>query len=224
MKIFTYESKFSQFMLKICMGCYLNLLWMIASIPIFTMGAATAAMYRVSLKIARDEDPGILTQFIKGFKQNFRQATIAWLIMLGLGGLLAGDGYIIYHLYRSFTGPIAVVVTIATAFIIAAAVVYTIVLIYLFPLIASVENTTFNMFKNSFLIGVRYLFCTILVFAIHFAMFFAVVAIFTPLIIFGIGACALLSSYLLANVITACSYDPNQTEAIETEEETEEEA
>lgn len=43
-------------------------------------------------------------------------------------------------------------------------------------------------------------------------MFFAVVAVFTPLIIFGEGLCALLSSYLLSNVIRACSYDPNKEE------------
>ena len=51
--------------------------------------------------------------------------------------------------------------------------------------------------KNSFFIGTHYLFCTILVFAVHFAMFFLVVSVFTPLIIFGEGLCALLSAYLL---------------------------
>lgn len=62
------------------------------------------------------------------------------------------------------------------------------------------------MVKNSFLIGIRYLFCTILV----FAMFFAVVALYTPLIIFGEGLCALLSSYLLDRVISACSGEPGE--------------
>ena len=66
--------------------------------------------------------------------------------------------------------------------------------------------------KNALLIGIHYLFCTILVFAIHFAMFFAVVAVFTPLIVFGEGLCALLSSYLLGKVIRACSYDPAEDE------------
>ena len=98
------------------------------------------------------------------------------------------------------------------AFIIAAAVVYVIVLLYVFPLTASVSNTNFAMLKNSFLIGIRYLFCTIVVFAIHFAMFFVVVAFFTPLILFGEGLCALLSAYLLSNVIRLCSYDPDAEE------------
>ena len=92
-----------------------------------------------------------------------------------------------------------------------AAILYCIVLLYLFPLIASVRNRSWPMLRNALLIGIRYLFCTILVFAIHFAMFFVVVAFFTPLVIFGEGLCALLSSYLLNGVIRACSYVPEDT-------------
>lgn len=207
MKFFSYDSKFSQIMLKLCRGCYLNMLWIICSLPIFTIGAATAALYSVTLKIARDEDPPILTTFVKALRENFKQATVLWLILLGFGLLLGADGYILYHLYRSTHGPVAVISTLGLALIIAAAIAFVIVLIYVFPLTASVRNTNFAMLKNSLLIGIHYLFCTILVFAIHFAMFFAVVAFFTPLIILGEGVCALISSYLLSNVIRACSYE-----------------
>ena len=43
-------------------------------------------------------------------------------------------------------------------------------------------------------------------------MFFAVVRIFTPLIVFGEGLCALISAYLMSNVLRACSYDPDAEE------------
>ena len=69
-------------------------------------------------------------------------------------------------------------------------------------------NTTAAMLKNAFLIGTHYLFCTILTAAIHFAMFYLVVAVYTPLLIFGEGLCALLSSYLLSGVIRACTAPP----------------
>jgi hypothetical protein len=39
-----------------------------------------------------------------------------------------------------------------------------------------------------------------------------VVRFFTPMLIFGEGLCALLSSYLLNNVIAACSYDPDDVD------------
>lgn len=206
MKFFSYESKFSQIMLKICSACCLNALWFLCSLPFFTVGASTAALFRVTLKLARDEDLKIVPEFLKGFRDNFKQATILWLIMLGIGAVLGIDGYILYHLYQTYTGPLGVICTLGLALIIVAAIIYVIVLMYLFPLAASVKNTNFNLLKYSFLIGIRYLFCTILMFAIYFAMFFAVVAIFTPLIVFGFGVCALLCSYLLSNVIRTVSY------------------
>ena len=208
MRLFSYDSKFSQIMLKLCYGCYLNLLWLVCSLPVFTAGAATAALYDVTLRIAREEEPPLTTRFFKAFLEDFRQATTVWLILLGIGALLGADGYILYHLYKSTAGMVSVICTLGLALIIVAAIAYVIVLLYVFPLVASVKNTNFAMLKNALLIGIHYLFCTILVFAIHFAMFFAVVAVFTPLIVFGEGLCALLSSYLLGKVIRACSYDP----------------
>lgn len=208
MKLFSYDSKFSQIMLKLCYGCYLNLLWMVCSLPVFTAGAATAALYDVTLRLAREEEPPLTARFFKAFRENFRQATILWLILLGIGVLLGADGYILYHLYKGTTGMVSVICTLGLVLIIVAAIAYVIVLLYVFPLVASVKNTNWAMLKNALLIGIHYLFCTILVFAIHFAMFFAVVAVFTPLIVFGEGLCALLSSCLLGKVIRACAYDP----------------
>ena len=91
MRLFSYDSKFSQIMLKLCYGCYLNLLWMVCSLPVFTAGAATAALYDVTLRIVREEDPPLTTRFFRAFRENFRQATVLWLILLGVGALLGAD-------------------------------------------------------------------------------------------------------------------------------------
>lgn len=205
MRFFSYESKFSQLLLKICYSCFLNFLWFIFSLPIFTIGASTTALYYVSLKVVRGEEGNILSTFLRAFRENFKQSTILWLIMLFFGLFLAGDGYILYHLRASSEGSIAVFWTILLAIVIAAAVVYTIELLYLFPLTASVVNTNLAMFKNAFLIGTHYLFATILVFAVHFAMFFVVVAWFTPLIVLGEGLCAMISAWLLNNILLLSS-------------------
>ena len=212
MKIFSYESRFSQLLLKLCYSCYLNLLWFLCSLPLFTVGAATTALYYVSLKIVRDEETSLTKQFFRAFRENFKQATVLWLILLGAGLFLAGDGYILYHLRQNAEGTMAVVWTLVLAVLLAASIAYVIVLLYVFPLVASVSNTNRAMLKNAFLIGTHYLFATILVFAVHFAMFFVVVAWFTPLIIFGEGLCALISAWLLSNVIAACSYVPEENE------------
>ena len=132
-----------------------------------------------------------------------------WLILLGAGLFLAGDGYILYHLRQSTEGMMAVVWTLILAIVIAVSVLYVIVLEYVFPLLASVSNTNRAMLKNAFLIGTHYLFATILVFAVHFAMFFVVVAWFTPLIVFGEGLCALISAWLLNSVLISVSGTPD---------------
>ncbi len=212
MRFFSYESKFSQALLKLSYSCWLNVLWLACSIPVVTAGASTAALYTVTLKIAADRETNITKQFFEAFRRNFRQATKLWLIMLGIGILLTADIILVNRLRGSYAGPAAVFWTLVLALIIAATVVYVIVLTYLFPLIAYFENSDTAMIKNAFLIGTRYLFSTILVFAIHFAMFFLVVSVFTPLAIFGEGLCAMLSSFLIINVFRMCAYDPEKDE------------
>ena len=210
MNFFSYESRFSQALLKLTWSCWLNLLWLICSLPVFTAGASTAALYSVMLKIADGKESTLTKAFFASFRRNFKQATKLWLLMLGAGIVLGADGWIAYNMRASSTGVPAVLWTLNLALLIAAGVVYTIVLIWLFPLIARYANTDKAMLKNSLLIGLRYLFCTIMVFAIHFAMFFAVVALFTPLIIFGEGLCALLSSGMMIQVFRIMSYQEEE--------------
>ena len=199
-------------MLILCDSCLLNVLWFLCSIPFVTLGAATTALYDVSLKLVREKEQYIIPMFFRSFRENFKQATVLWLILVGAGALLATDGYIVYHLRSHSHGAAAIFWTLLLALLIAASIVYVIILLYVFPLTATVRNTNTAMLKNSFLVGTHYLFATIMVFAVHFAMFFAVVRIFTPLIIFGEGLCAVASAALLDNVLTLVSYDPNAEE------------
>ncbi len=213
MKFFSYDSKFSQWMLRFCYCCWLNLLWAICSIPIVTIGAATTGLYYVMLKLARGEEGNVTKMFFRSFRENFKQATVLWLILLAVGLFLGADGYILYHLRLISAGPAAVFWTILLAVVIAAAVFYTIILIYVFPLVASVENTNLAMLKNSFFIGAHYLFCTLLVFAIHFVVFFVTVRFFTPMMLLGEGLCAMLSSLAMYRVIDACTQAPEDAQS-----------
>ena len=212
MNIFSYDSKFSQLFLKLSYACWLNMLWMICSLPVITIGASTTALYSVTLKIADERESNITRQFILAFRNNFKQATRMWILMLFAGILIGGDFYVVLHMRSMSSGTAAIMWTLNLALLIAIAIVYTVILVYIFPLIARFENTDKAMLKNSLLIGIHYLFCTIVVVAIHFVMFYAVVAIFTPLILFGEGLCALLSSYMLINVFRLISYRPEGDE------------
>ena len=51
----------------------------------------------------------------------------------------------------------------------------------------------------------RFLLCTALMAAIYLVMAFVIINIFTPIIIFGEGLCALIRSHLLANILQLCA-------------------
>ena len=54
----------------------LNLLWLICSIPIITIGPTTNALFGVCLKIVEDEETSVIKSFFAIFKANFKQTLI----------------------------------------------------------------------------------------------------------------------------------------------------
>ncbi len=185
-----------QFITKLTYSAYLNILWFICCIPIVTIGASTTALFYVTLKMAKNEEGNITRAFFHSFKNNFKQSTKIWLLLLGTGIILGLDGYILYHLRFE-----NIFWTILTAIFIVAVIAYTIILMYIFPLTARFDNTILAMFKNSIFIGMRFLFCTVIMAIIYFFMAVVIIRIFTPAIILGEGLCAFLCSYLLSNIL-----------------------
>mgnify|MGYP000763200386 FL=1 len=76
---------------------WLNILTLICCIPVITIGASLTALNYVTLKLVRDEEGYVTKAFFKSFKQNFKQATIIWLILLLVIALLLGDFLILNY-------------------------------------------------------------------------------------------------------------------------------
>ncbi len=197
--LFNLDGPVLQFINKIVYSVYLNILWFICCIPVITIGASTTALFYVTLKISKNEEGSITKAFFHSFKENLRQGTAIWLILLAFGIILGIDGYVLYHMRFE-----NVFWTLCTAVFCVAAAAYAIILMYIFPLLARFDNTIGAMFKNALFIGVRFLFCTALMAVIYFVMLLIVVRIFTPAVIFGEGLCALLCSCLLSNILNLC--------------------
>lgn len=194
-----------QFITKLVYSVYLNILWLVCCLPVFTIGASTTALYYVSLKIVKNEEGNLTKAFFHSFRDNLKQGTQIWLILFGLGAVLGFDGYVLYHMRfeNAFW-------TLLTAVFIVAAVAYGIILLYIFPLLAHFSNTTKAMFRNSLMIGMRFLLCTALMAVIHFSMLYVIIHVCTPAIIFGQGTCALLCSWLLSNILVQCEEKPEK--------------
>lgn len=141
-KIFDMDSPFMRFLNRVADLLILNILVMICCIPIITVGAAFTAMHYVLLKIVRNEEGYLFKGFLKSFVRNFKQATLAWLLMLVVIVVYAGDSIIFNYSGVSF--PKALVIAVVAVGIIALMIA-----VYIFPLLARFENTIRNTIKNA---------------------------------------------------------------------------
>ena len=123
----------------------LNLITLLCCVPVITAGAAMTAMHYVLLKIVRQEEGYITADFLRSFRQNFRQATAVWSLFLLFAALLVLDFFLTGGsdgTGRSFL--IFVRYMLAGAGIFAA-----LVFLYVFPLLARLENTVAGTIRNA---------------------------------------------------------------------------
>ena len=57
------------------------------------------------------------------------------------------------------------------------------------------------MFKNSIMLGMRFLLVTLLMAVVYAGMALLIIFVMTPLVTFGMGTCAFINSLLLKNVL-----------------------
>lgn len=118
----------------------INLLFILCFLPVVTGGAALAGLCCAVEKLRRQEGKPS-ANFFKGFRRNFRQATIAWMAALLL---LAALSINLYLLVQSGAGG-AYYLLLGISFL---WVIFT--LVYLFPLIVRYENTLPKHIRNAF--------------------------------------------------------------------------
>ena len=155
---FSYDGPFFNVLNRISDLVILNLLWFICSLPIVTIGASTTALFYVTMKIVNQEDAYVAKNFFKSFKENFLQSTIIWLIMLVAGVVIVGDFFLLPNMFS----PDSTIYTGLFSVFCLAAFVYLMILVYLFPLQAKLENKIRHTFKNALLLSFRHLPYTVL--------------------------------------------------------------
>ena len=104
-QVFSPDSPVISFLGKIADLIIINLLVIICSLPIFTIGASWTAMYYVTVKMVKNEESYVTKDFFKSFKQNFRQATVIWLINLIVLLVLGADALPARHPRWQQEGP-----------------------------------------------------------------------------------------------------------------------
>ena len=87
MNLFHPDNPVMRFLSRIFDLILLNLLFIFSCIPIITIGAALSAIYQILFKIIDKKDPYIFKGYIKAFRENFKPATLIWILTV-----LAGAG------------------------------------------------------------------------------------------------------------------------------------
>lgn len=200
-RLFSMDNKFFVFMGKVADLCILNLICLVCCIPIITAGASITALYYVTLKMVRNEEAYIFRSFFKSFRQNFKQATIIHLIMVAAAVLL----YLDTNIVKVMEEPAASIMSVIFAVF---SLLYAMILLYLYPILAKFYNSVKNTFTNAVLMAIRHLPYTVIMLII---CILPVLIFFVPslqiqmtlillFILFGFAAIAYCNSYFFVKI------------------------
>ncbi len=188
----------------------LNLLFLLTSIPIFTIGASLSSLYHITLKIVNDDDPYIVKGYFKAFRSNFKQATLIWIPCLLACIFFAFDLYIIFNLigpnYTFLQFPVLILLFIIFS-----------IMIYAFPMLSGYQCTIKQIIKNSILLSIANIPVTVMIIAIHVAIAYIasmsaknLITVISLLLFFGIAFIAYFISFFLLNIFNKCKLDTTE--------------
>lgn len=191
--LFNPDNRFWRFMGKLWDALWVSILWILCSIPIVTIGASTTAVYYVTMKLVKDEESYVTKQFFKAFKENFKQATIVWLLLLLSGcGLFSS---FIYFFYAEDT----VVVTFMMAIDVIMAVVWMFISQFIYAVIARFSNNVKNIFVMAMTLSSKNWYFTIINILIQ-AVILVAAYFFPPLFLAAMGWTAFFQSFFIRKI------------------------
>ena len=135
------SSKIADFCSRLLDLLLLNLLFILTSVPIVTIGPALCALYSVTLKMVCDEDSHLIRSYFHAFRINFRKALPVSMAFLLMFLLLLAD------LWIALTTPGAFYLAIGIFSMFLLVLLLTAVT-YFFPILARFQFTTRQVFQN----------------------------------------------------------------------------
>jgi len=168
----------------------LNLLWLLACVPVVTIFPSTAAMFGVVRDWARGREAGVFGAFVLRFRQNFRQSLAVGVLWALFGGALFLDFLIANGLPP---GPQAAM----RLLLVLASILYALASVFLFPVMVHYETGWTAVPKNALLLAVGRLPVTLLCLAVIIAA--AVLTFFVPLLLVATPSVAAYAVYRLCD-------------------------
>ena len=211
---FNPKSAGTRFLTNICNLIIVNLIFMISCIPVFTIGASVTALYRITIAILAGDNPAVLRDYWKCFKDNFGKATGLMLLYSALAAFFVFELYMIrimlseQYQWTSFIAYFFLVAIVASSF-------------YAFPLLAWFEESFKQILKNSILIALSNLPVTIMYIAISAGLAFLLYQFTTItmsiMVFIGFSVLALFYSLFLKKIFEKFGAVINFKEAEDTD-------
>ena len=88
-KIFSMDGTYARAMNFLWNILVISALWLLCSLPVFTLGATSTAAYYAAAKAVRHHTGTVHREFFASFRRNFRQSIPLSIVMLLITGLLA---------------------------------------------------------------------------------------------------------------------------------------
>lgn len=157
--MFSPDSKIMQILGRITDLIVLNLLFLLTCLPVFTVGAATTALYTMCFRLMREEYSGMTKSYFRAFHANFKTATAAWGILL----VIAVPA--VYYLSRTLR--MDGIMQLTGLFFVMILLVALMMGSYAFPWISQFDNSVVQSLANSLILSVSKLPRTAAILAIN---------------------------------------------------------
>ncbi|GAA4488183.1 YesL family protein [Microbacterium panaciterrae] len=109
----------------------LNLMFLLSCLPIVTIGAATSALFEVTIRYSDDESGRPVADYLPAFLRNFRRGSLAALTLL-LPAALLGFSALFWFATPTLAGGVAGVAAVAAAVFLFAAFLHAMALVAVF--------------------------------------------------------------------------------------------
>jgi len=215
--IFAPDSALMRFLTRIADLMILNVLFLVTSLAVVTIPASLTALCFVSLRIASDTDRTIVGDYVRSFRQNFRQSTLIGLLIAAVGAALAAWYVVVTQLVSD--GILRFVLLAVWYVLVFLAAMWA---LYVFPYLAKFEGTTREVLRNARLMSFRHPLAPLTV--IVLSVLAAVVTIFSPQatgygllwLLIGFAAIAFLGALVYSRVFER--YAPTPTPSAQEED------
>ena len=204
------DNAFFTFLSKACDVLFLSFIWVVACIPIVTIGPANTALYYATVKVIRRDRGYLFREFFKSFKLNFKRAFAVGVLLTVLFVILGIDirwarqnisdgGAFISILYGIFIAIIFLLISVT---------------IYVFPILSRFDMTVKQLLKAAVFISMRHLPSTIAMLVITAIGALGIYII--PIAVLVIpAAVVLLNSFFMERILK--KYMPKAEEASDEE-------